>query len=422
MLGLLAAVVVAVVTFGWSQRIARGQALASAEQTAEAIASRVVAPLVTRQVLAGDPVALARLDLAIRTRIDDGSLARVKVWDGDGRVVYSDEADLVGRQFELDPNDLALLGTTASTAELSELDRAENVLDGPVLLADEAVEIYAGFEAATGEPLIFEAYLSTKQLHAIERSLRLELLPLTVGSTAVLTLVLLPLGLRLARRVEEEEKRSAGLLRTSIAASDLERRRIAQRLHDDVIQDLAGVGYALSSVTATPRSEDAALDPAAGAVLARAVDVVRHDVQALRDLVTDIYPAQIGSGGLVPALQLLLEGAAATGLATRLAAPTDLDVPHAMAVLAHRVVREAVRNTVEHARASTVEVFVAAERGRLHLVVADDGVGLAGPPAEGHFGLRLIGDTVRDAGGVLTVAPGDVAGVRLEVDLPLTDP
>jgi two-component system, NarL family, sensor kinase len=56
--------------------------------------------------------------------------------------------------------------------------------------------------------------------------------------------------------------------------------------------------------------------------------------------------------------------------------------------------------------------------------INDDGVGfdaadLLAHPVEGHFGLRVLGDVVNDAGGelLLTSAPG--AGTRWQLRIPL---
>ncbi len=39
----------------------------------------------------------------------------------------------------------------------------------------------------------------------------------------------------------------------------------------------------------------------------------------------------------------------------------------------------------------------------------------------GHFGLRLLADTVRETGGTFDVAPGPHGGVRLTATIPLLE-
>ena len=245
-LGLLGSVLVAGLTAVLAQRVAREEALHRAQQDARRLATEVIAPLTTPDLLAGDEAALARLDASVRALTQDRLMTRVKVWSEDERVLYSDEPDLIGRRFALHQDDLELFGTTAATAELSSLDREENEYEQ---FHDEAVEVYAGFVAEDGTPLVFEAYLPAEPVHVAERELQLQLLPITIGSTALLTLLLCRSGwdwpagrARAATQQPDAAYLDRGLRR--------ERRRIAQRLHDDVIQDLAGLGYALSALSA----------------------------------------------------------------------------------------------------------------------------------------------------------------------------
>jgi len=91
-------------------------------------------------------------------------------------------------------------------------------------------------------------------------------------------------------------------------------------------------------------------------------------------------------------------------------------------LLLYRAAQEAVRNAVGHGKAGRVWVHVTAQDGRASLLVSDDGGGFSvdeqvAKPAAGHFGLRLLGDQARDAGGKLDIdsAPGHGTRLRLEV-------
>jgi two-component system NarL family sensor kinase len=70
-----------------------------------------------------------------------------------------------------------------------------------------------------------------------------------------------------------------------------------------------------------------------------------------------------------------------------------------------------------------VNVTLTATAGKATLEVEDDGRGFSPGDVEaqsnGHFGLRMMGDLVRDAGGSfeLVSAPGEGTRVRAEVTL-----
>ena len=77
-----------------------------------------------------------------------------------------------------------------------------------------------------------------------------------------------------------------------------------------------------------------------------------------------------------------------------------------------------------HAQAREATLILRGEGDRAVLEVADDGRGfdpavLDEPPAEGHFGISLARDLVRDPGGRLTVASAPGAGTRVRVEVPV---
>ena len=72
--------------------------------------------------------------------------------------------------------------------------------------------------------------------------------------------------------------------------------------------------------------------------------------------------------------------------------------------------REALANTAKHSRAAKAELHLHQDGDRSEIRIQDDGCGFdqsEGSP-EGHFGLRIMKDTIGEAGGTLQVmsAPG----------------
>jgi len=94
----VAAVALIVVSIGAllaSRSVARAQALRDAERMTVRLADLVVGPNL-EGALNGDAEQRAELDRDIANRMADGYLTEITVWDKDGLVLYSDEADEIG--------------------------------------------------------------------------------------------------------------------------------------------------------------------------------------------------------------------------------------------------------------------------------------------------------------------------------------
>jgi signal transduction histidine kinase len=409
--GVISFALVSVPTVLGMLAIARNNALEVAKEQGIRLASSTIAPLVTQGVVDGDPAAVHRLDQVVDARMSDGSVVRVKVWDVDGRVLYSDVPELIGKQYPLQDWMVDLLRDGGATADIETLDDEENEA---APRHDSLVEVYALGTAATGHKLVFEAYFPLDPVQEQERTLLVQMLPLGVAALLLLLLVQLPSALRLARTVERGDAAKGRLLRQAVAASDLERRRIARDLHDDVIQDLAGVAYALES--AEPR-----LDGDARPLVARARDIVRRDVASLREMLAELYPADLDSLGLPSAIDELAEPLRRAGVEVAVDVP-DVRVDRTSATLLYRVARESLTNVAKHAGARRVEVRLVDRPSDLVLTVLDDGRGFdaSGDSARGHLGLRLVRDTVAEAGGSVEVTSTEGVGTCIAVHLPRT--
>lgn len=416
---LVALIVLTAGTILIAERIARHQALEYASAQGAGMAHRLAAPLVNLGVRRNPGASSEDLDFVMSNRMADGSLSHVKLWDADGRIIWADDEALIGRRFELEDDVAALFGTSDVTAEVSDLSGAENVAE-----RDEGrlLEVYAGAFDADGVPLVFEAYLPVDRMEDEADAIVVAFVPLVVGALVLFLVVMLPLAVSLARRVQRAQHEQSKMMRHALLASDLERRRIAADLHDGVIQDLAGLGYVLPTTSREFRG-DSNLDQARS-VLERATSIVQHDTALLRAMIADLYPPNLEGEGLRDAIEQLVQSEAlAGGLVAELSIPSDLSISHEAGRLTYRIIREALRNVVKHAQAHHLFVDVKESGDRVLLRVQDDGRGPGADPGrstEGHLGLRLLRDTLTDFGGDLEIQAADGGGTKLVATFPST--
>ncbi|HST64126.1 MAG TPA: histidine kinase, partial [Mycobacteriales bacterium] len=270
-------------------RVVQSQALRQAEGGGEVVATRVVAPLVTQGVYDGKAEALIALDDRVRIRKSGSTIQRVKVWSPDGVILYSDDPRLIGQKYPLAPEDRAVLESGGVDSDVSDLSKSENVLDRSF---GRSLEVYVGARDTEGRPILVETYFTADRLKADEAALIRRIIPVVLLALLVLGLLLVPLAYSLARRVARYERERQAMIRLAVEASSAERRRVAGELHDGVIQDLAGVGYALTALDAqiAGLGGESAGSPsgqpigALRATLRTAQRLVHDDVLALREL------------------------------------------------------------------------------------------------------------------------------------------
>jgi signal transduction histidine kinase len=172
---------------------------------------------------------------------------------------------------------------------------------------------------------------------------------------------------RQAAIVEAEARaREEGLrlgARDLTQALEQERQRIGMDLHDQTLADLSRLMRDLSR----PRLLDAE------AVLARLDDCVAD----LRRIIDTAVPSILEMFGFAHAVRVHLERAGGSALVeVRDESRGALDALEPVARIAlFRIVQEAINNAGRHARASRIDVRIAAEP-RLRITVADDGCGL----------------------------------------------
>jgi len=236
-----------------------------------------------------------------------------------------------------------------------------------------------------------------------------------------------------ATAVATAQTAGSELLRRSIEASEQERRRWARELHDETLQQLAGLRVLLSGARRSGNPER--METAMGAAL----ELIGEGIADLRGLITDLRPAALDELGAKAAIEAL---AVRVSKQSGLEIVTDIRLSYEDGTAEHRhttevestiyrLVQEAITNAVKHAHPTRVEVLVDDGSGTVNVDVRDDGRGFDPEQVGAGFGLLgmrerviLVGGTldVRSEPGTGTTVNARIPGVRREPELPLTQP
>jgi signal transduction histidine kinase len=204
--------------------------------------------------------------------------------------------------------------------------------------------------------------------------------------------------------------------RMVMEAQEVERRRIARELHDEVGQTLTGLKMALEG------HERLSAEQVADR-LARAHELAGELLERVHDLSLDLRPAMLDDLGLRPALLWLIERyGAQTGVKVALRC-TGLDrrLRPEVETAAYRIVQEALTNVARHADVKRATVDCSVQATALRVAVSDEGSGFEvdAVPAGRSSGLAGMEERARSTGGRLWVRSVPDLGTTVVAQLPI---
>jgi len=212
-----------------------------------------------------------------------------------------------------------------------------------------------------------------------------------------------------------------------------ERTRIARDLHDTLLQSFNGVFLHLATVARLLRSQPEAAQNLLDETIAHARRAMKEGRDAVQDLRTSTEePNNLAEAISQLAAELSGSNASPEPAGAGVARPIEIRVEVAgksrrlhpiVRDEVYRIAAEALRNALQHAQATHIEVELRYDVRRFRLEVRDDGRGieqelLATGGREGHFGLKGMRERAELAGGTLKVWSAGGSGTEVEVSIP----
>jgi signal transduction histidine kinase len=192
--------------------------------------------------------------------------------------------------------------------------------------------------------------------------------------------------------MEQQASSRSGLVRQlalrMFTAIDKERARIARDLHDDQAQLLAAAKIALEGGREEARG-----------IFKQIEDELRRKTRELR-------PATLGRATLDEAIEREFRRLTGAGICAKLVhagAIHQNEISRPVQQLCFQVVREALSNTIRHARAKSVEVVLERTGAAARISVIDDGRGIEANGSGEGSGLSGVRERLELMGGSLTV-------------------
>jgi len=207
-----------------------------------------------------------------------------------------------------------------------------------------------------------------------------------------------------------------------LEAQEVERRRIARELHDDLNQGLALLSIELDLLGQKPPASTREVASKMLALSSR----VKELSSSVHDLSHQLHPSKLEHLGLVSAIRALsAELNHHHGLEVSFTHHDVPDsIPEATALCLYRIVQEALRNVVKHGGTDRVVVALGGGPDGIRLRVGDDGAGFDVASAHGNGGLGLVSmrERLNLVGGQMVIDSRPGGGTRIGVRIPLREP
>lgn len=212
--------------------------------------------------------------------------------------------------------------------------------------------------------------------------------------------------------ISREKRYETELLRVS----ERERRIFSQDLHDGLCQHLGGVALlARSFANSLARAQIGEAEQAR-----QLSELVNAAVGHIRALARALHPMHFESDGLVSALREL-------AMQTHSQVPCELQVISAPIAIAnplssslYRIAQEALKNAIQHAKASRITIQLRQTPTHLIMVIEDNGTGLRAPTTNRTMGLTLMNAHAHSIDAELELLQPRNGGTRVCCKVPIS--
>lgn len=196
-----------------------------------------------------------------------------------------------------------------------------------------------------------------------------------------------------------------------------ERRRIARDLHDTVSQELFATSMILSGLTGslTTISQDNLQNQ-----LQTVKQMIESAQKDLRILLLHLRPSELDGKTLVEGFEVILkEVSDKSSIQVYFKHEVD-ELSKPVEEHLFRIAQEIISNTLRHAKAEHLDVYLIQKETELQLKMTDDGVGfIQDDEQELSYGLQNIQERVEDMAGTLKIRTAPGKGVAIDIRIPL---
>ena len=199
---------------------------------------------------------------------------------------------------------------------------------------------------------------------------------------------------------------------------EIERHRLARELHDSVSQQLFAAMMMLSAINEKAKKDH--VPEAQQKQLEMVTDIINASQSEMRALLLHLRPISLEGKSLRQGIEQLLKELQSKIKIDLKWDVEDVSLPTGIEDQLFRVVQELLSNTLRHAKAQELEVYLHKIEQNVLLRIIDDGVGFdTSQQKAGSYGLMNIRERIAGIGGTVKIISFKGQGTSIEIKVPL---
>ncbi len=206
------------------------------------------------------------------------------------------------------------------------------------------------------------------------------------------------------------KKQELKIMNAVLEAQNTERKRIAQRLHDSVGGNLAGIKLSLSNYAERDKK------------LASVSHRIDDTYQQIRDISHNLLPQKFHNFAFTALIdEYVSQLSEASDLQITFSPFPEFDLNQTqedIQVEVYTILQELLTNIMKHAQATNVDIHLNLIDETIQLMVEDDGVGFDTSKTAKGIGLHNIKERVHNLNGVLHIDSAVKRGTIISIDIP----
>ncbi|NRB47791.1 MAG: hypothetical protein HRU41_08950 [Saprospiraceae bacterium] len=224
------------------------------------------------------------------------------------------------------------------------------------------------------------------------------------------------LNWRLRKKNKELEQKNKEVLLAQLKGQNLERKRMAVELHDNLNTKIAAIRWQLEAVGPTVGEK-------AQGILDKTLVLVDDVYEDVRLISHNLMPEKVEAIGLIAALQSLLTQLKQNNKTSfQLLVNTGPDFDFgSLSYHIYNIIMEMINNILKHADADNGWISISEDGDNILLTVSDDGAGFEVGQMTNGYGIRNITSRLENINGKWNIESAPGKGTQFFIEIPKLD-